>query len=186
MNKMRTFVNLLAILVLMATAYYFASAGGFEDATEGRRLRLANGFVGAIKGADEVRIYLLQGTEAQRTGQAFYIDDGYHPREEPICGERVLKGSMELYPLKDYWRALETWPTSHGAMCHHPPYGIRLYDRGKLIYETTICWFCHNFTLQIWPGQGTLVGFDADTKEAQAMLAYLDSLLPYDRRPTKK
>jgi hypothetical protein len=34
---------------------------------------------------------------------------------------------------------------SKGAWCHYPIHGIRIHARNELLFETSLCWVCHNY-----------------------------------------
>ncbi|HRE90561.1 MAG TPA: hypothetical protein PK095_15625, partial [Myxococcota bacterium] len=99
--------------------------------------------------------------------------------DEPIYGEVTLTGE-QLEEFLDYWR----WQTpvyGGGAMCHHPPYGFRLYKGRSLVAETSLCWECSNYYVNLWPLGSQWQSFDSENEQAQALLNFCDELLPYKR-----
>jgi hypothetical protein len=89
--------------------------------------------------------------------------------------------------ITDAWRSLSFQP--NGALCHVPPYGVRFYRENNLLFETTVCWKCHNFYMpEIDPKTGEmnllLYGFKNDT-HAKKLLSIFHKHLPIPKR-TKK
>jgi len=71
-------------------------------------------------------------------------------------------------------------------MCHTPPYGVRFYRDNKMLFETTVCWECHNFYLpEIDPETGEmkllLYGFKNDSR-AKKLLSIFQKQLPIPKR----
>jgi hypothetical protein len=78
------------------------------------------------------------------------------------------------------WRKLKFRP--NGAFCHAPPYGVRFYKDDVLIFETTICWKCHNFYIPDYdPETGeikmVIYGFD-DNANSKKLLSLFQRALP--------
>ena len=127
------------------------------------------------EGVYEVKIYLVMG-EGKSDG-TFPIRP--YNRDEPTYGSVSLTGD-ELKSFLDVWQYQEvSWGSQ--AMCHDPAYGFRIYRRGKLTRETSICWSCNNFYVTPYPGMATWYGFNANTKSAKELLTFCDKLLPYKR-----
>ena len=105
--------------------------------------------------------------------------------EYPVYGTATLTG-------EDAKKAAELWSYTFKAakmqaMCHDPPYGVRMYAGKKLRFESSVCWHCYNFYIQDYPGSYVWYGFDAGSKGATDLLALFDSKLPYPKpRKTKK
>ena len=82
--------------------------------------------------------------------------------------------------IVETWRKMKFKP--NGAFCHVPPYGVRFYKDDKLLFETTICWKCHNFYIPEYdPKTGELkmviFGFD-DNANAKKLLNLFQRALP--------
>lgn len=82
--------------------------------------------------------------------------------------------------IVETWRKMKFKP--NGAFCHAPPYGVRFYKDDKLLFETTICWKCHNFFIPEYdPESGELkmviFGFD-DNANAKKLLNLFQRALP--------
>jgi len=86
--------------------------------------------------------------------------------------------------ITDAWRSLSFQP--NGALCHVPPYGVRFYRDNKLLFETTVCWKCHNFympeiDLQTGELRVLLYGFK-DNSHAKKLLSIFQKQLPIPKR----
>ena len=97
---------------------------------------------------------------------------------------KVTIDGKKCKDMTDAWRSLSFQP--NGALCHTPPYGVRFYRENKLLFETTICWECHNFYLpEIDPKTGEmklqLFGFKNDS-HAKKLLAIFQKELPIPKR----
>ncbi len=82
--------------------------------------------------------------------------------------------------IVETWRKMKFKP--NGAFCHAPPYGVRFYKDDKLLFETTICWKCHNFFIPEYdPESGeikmVIFGFD-DNANAKKLLNLFQRALP--------
>ena len=158
---------------------------GWRDITFGRAHRIANDFFVNFHyiGKDhphpvtKVEIFLLQGHESQ-------LHDGTFP----VPGSRDtgrIYGKMTL-ATEDITQFLELWTTQEidywkSAMCHHPAYGIRIYEGSRMTRETSMCWHCSNFSIPLPPLGPMTYGFDAEGKPAQDFLKFCDERLPYPK-----
>jgi hypothetical protein len=172
----RKFIKILfgaSLAFTIVTIVYLVFFDGFKDVTDGRVHREAFDLFADTEGIYEARIYLIMG-EGKSDG-TFPIRP--YDREEPTYGSVTLTGEK----LKDFLHVWEYQEVSWGrqAMCHDPAYGFRLFRRGKLTRETSICWSCNNFYVTPYPGMSTWYGFNADSKQAKELLAFCNKLLPY-------
>jgi hypothetical protein len=89
-----------------------------------------------------------------------------------------LTGS-DLSEFLDLWQyqTLSYQP----PMCHDPVYGVRLYRGSKLIAETSMCWDCSSFYVEVWPHVSGYYSFDSVSKPAMKLLEFCDKRLPYPR-----
>jgi len=136
----------------------------------GLQERQADEFGYRLEGIDQIEIMSL-GTESGSAGPAPRTAMDYQ-----VYKTSVVQGS-ELKPLMDYWHTLKR-ARFYSGMCHDPAYVLRFYNDGKLIFETSVCWHCHNYE---WRGPlGTMFeyGFDADSDGAKAFLELLKSHSP--------
>jgi hypothetical protein len=95
-----------------------------------------------------------------------------------ISGRKMLdaKTSTEIARL---WRRLDRGRRGH-ALCRHPGYALRFLSGGQLLFETTVCWECHNYSIELkFPGieQHGFVDF-VDDKDSQTLLALLKAHVP--------
>ena len=175
--RLQKCIRVLPWLLLLIIGFYLALGEGWKDVTSGRFHRKAQGMFADVGGVTEARIYLLMGTNEQQTKETFPIRP--YGTTEPVCGSATLTGE-KLEAFLDLWR----WQSPaqwRQALCHDPAYGFRLYRGTKLVAETSICWECSNFYVEVWPLGSGWYGFDADSKIAKDLLSHCDSLLPYAR-----
>lgn len=174
-RKIIKFLLGASVAFTIITIVYLALFDGFKDVTAGRTHREAYDLFADTEGIYEVRVYLIMG-EGKSDG-SFPIRP--YGTEEPTYGSVALTGK-ELKGFLDVWEYQEvSW--GRQSMCHGPVYGFRLFRRGKLTRETSICWSCSNFYVTPYPGISTWYGFNADSKQAKELLAFCDKLLPYKR-----
>ncbi len=155
----RIVIGLLAICGAAALVIGFAFDGG-RDYIIGRMERIANEDYYDV---DRIELFLIAAPTGGSPDGTFRAgtDGGAYP----VSGTATLSGS-------DVEKAVELWTytlkaRNMGAMCHSPPYGIRMYAGKKLRFESTICWECSNFSVHAFPGVSTYWGFDAKSKGAQ-------------------
>lgn len=119
---------------------------------------------------DEIEVIALAGPTSDST-----------PQGDSILGYRVhahatLRGD-ESAKVAELWRSLRRGREFSG-MCHDPGYALRFHHNGKLVFETTVCWACHNFTLPIGILGRFEYGFDAESTDSKALLELLQSHAP--------
>jgi hypothetical protein len=77
----------------------------------------------------------------------------------------------------DAWISLARGQVFSGK-CHQPPYGLRFFRGNKLVFETTVCWDCSNYTIPM-PFLGRVeYGFDEKNSDAKDLLTLLQEALP--------
>lgn len=173
LKKLLLVIPIIFTLISIIYLFYY---DGYRDVTEGRVHREAYDIFEDVGDVYEVRISLIMGE-----GKS----DGTFPlrvhREKPdTYGTVVLRGD-------DLTRFLKLWESQwveyrHGAICHTPAYGFRLYRRGKAVRTTTVCWSCSNFYFNTYPGVERQYGFHADSESGKKLLEFCDKLLPYRRK----
>jgi hypothetical protein len=94
-----------------------------------------------------------------------------HKKSAIIHAQTNLVGANALQ-IADEWRSLE-FGWEYQALCHEPAYGLRFYRGKKLLFETSVCWECHNFTVR-----DGFMGFHATAPPAQRFLQSLNRHLP--------
>ena len=167
------------LLALTGSFLYFGH--GLKDLVEGRGQKIAREIFRITKGVDEVRIYRLEGSPQQKTDEAFRVR-GYHTRDIDVFGS-IPVSFQDWDEFMKCWSGI-TLTEGGGGMCHEAPYGFRLYRDGNLVSETSICWHCENFTVQVFgPFRARPYGFDPKSEAAQKLLSFCDARLPYYRPP---
>lgn len=125
--------------------------------------------------ADEVEVMSLGRPDFSAPDGPAYVE------HYAIAGRSALRGE-DAAKVVELWRSLRRG-RGFAAMCHDPIYALRFRQQGKLLYETTICWHCHSYTIP-WGvlGHGQY-GFDADREDAQDLLRFLKSHVPLPIKP---
>lgn len=95
----------------------------------------------------------------------------YHP----ILSQKTVAGA-DATEFCMRWRAM-TFSRAMSGLCHEPAYGLRFYKDGTLIFETTLCWKCSNFSIPTQFGY-MYWGFDDRNSQAQAVLDLLKKHAP--------
>lgn len=125
---------------------------------------------------DEVQIMGLRGDDAVAS------NDENHFESYLVLGHAVLHGD-DATKITNLWRSLRR-SRGFSAMCHDPVYALRFRQRGKVIFETTICWKCHNYTIPMGLFGRTEYGFDSDRSDAQTLFTLLQSFVPLPKKPS--
>ncbi|CAM2996366.1 hypothetical protein RAHE111665_10520 [Rariglobus hedericola] len=63
---------------------------------------------------------------------------------------------------------------SDGPFCHNPNYGIRLYSRNQMIFESSFSWDCGNYYLAFPDGSSEWIG----VHEFKILSAIMEAILP--------
>lgn len=163
--------------LLALIAFYLIFLEGMWDATSGRFHRKAIELFSYTNDITKAEVYLLAGEEAEQKGITFPIRP--YASEHPVYGTVALSGG-DLDEFLDLW-GLQEPSFNRQALCHYPVYGFRLYRGSRLVGETSICWECSNFYVTVYPGISGWYGFVADSENAEALLEFCDTLLPYKR-----
>lgn len=106
-------------------------------------------------------------------------NDKTHFARHLVVGNTMLHGN-DATKVATLWRSLRRG-RGFSAMCHDPVYALRFRQHGKMIFETSICWKCHNYTIPIGFGT-TEYGFDADRGDAQQLFTLLQSYFPLPKK----
>lgn len=178
LKKLSTILTWIALLLVIG---YLTYGEGWKDLTLGRFLRKSDTIFSDVSDVTKVKIYLLMGSDEQRSTETFPIPS--NGTNDPVYGEVMLTGE-QLEEFLKHWR-WQTPVNGGGAMCHHPPYGFRLYKGSILVTETSVCWECSNYTVSVWPFVSTYQGFDSSGEQAQDLLNFCDNLLAYNRTASK-
>ena len=91
---------------------------------------------------------------------------------------RVERTGPEAQRFARAWRDLPCGlsPTC-GALCHEPRYGLRFYQHQRLVYATSFCWHCGNFTVPVLLFH-TTYPFDRKEPRAHELLTQLQAVFP--------
>jgi hypothetical protein len=108
---------------------------------------------------------------------------------DTVLGYRVharatVRGA-ECAKIAELWR-YQRRGRDYSGMCHMPGYALRFRQQGKLIFETTVCWRCHNYSLPIGIFGQTYYGFDVETKQSKELLETLQIHAPLAPEPEPK
>jgi hypothetical protein len=123
-----------------------------------------------MPGVDEIEVMSLGDLDDTSPNGPERIEHYTIVRRATLYGEDAKKAA-------ELWRHIRRG-TEFSAVCHNPAYALRFRQGGKLIFETTVCWECHNFTIPVGIPEPVVYGFDAESKEAQSLLQLLQSFVP--------
>jgi hypothetical protein len=125
--------------------------------------------------ADRVEVFLLDFAMGE--------DIAYRPKDHeetfsirPYDRETKILERREVpaEEIRHWCAAMAKTVTSEkprkGAWCHYPIHGIRIYARGELLFETSLCWVCHNYYCER--------DWQSLTEDASDLEKLLDDLMP--------
>ena len=92
-----------------------------------------------------------------------------------IEATKVLTGK-EANDFASLWRAQTYLPNS--AICHLPIYGVKFYEKEKLLVYASICWGCNNIDFLTPDIQGTQA-FAGDQRKGQQLLSIFRLNFPH-------
>jgi hypothetical protein len=93
-----------------------------------------------------------------------------------VTGKVTLSGA-DAEKLADEWRHLD-FGVQYQALCHFPIYGLKFVSGNQVLFQTTICWHCSDFSLS----DGGYGGFNSSAESSNILKKHLETLLP----PIKK
>lgn len=114
--------------------------------------------------------------------------DGFPGRVGNLVYYRVTsQSSITDKEAKEFTKAWRAMPFSwkYGALCHEPVYGLRFFNKEKLIFETTLCWKCSNFYVPTQFGY-SYCGFRAKSPQAEVIWDLLQKHAPLPQASRKK
>lgn len=166
---------------LTLTLIYLFCFQGWRDITLGRMHRVANNYfvhfpyMSGDHPVTKVEISLLMGEDSQPLDKTFPVPGG----------PGHIYGTIDV-AAEDISKFLELWTAQkiaywESGMCHHPAYGVRIYEGDKLTRETSMCWYCSNFSIPLPPVGLATYGFDTKGESGQSLLNFLDERLPYPK-----
>lgn len=173
----------VSILLGWSAAAAVATAVAIFVTREFWRDQLAAWYIGSIELAalnygsglgtvDEVQIVLLGTNSVAKGNDSFPSDPGRHL---PILSTRTLKGP-EAERFAERWRQLR-FSYSLAALCHDPGHGLRFLKGGKVLFESSLCLKCKDFTVPVLWGHA-LCGFDAENSMGQAFVSAVLKEMP--------
>ena len=170
---------------------------GQTAAQEGQELKTslsrmsALAYTEAFPDVDRIELYTLllerkvrdEKLEASSSNEKFKIgsSNGFGGSDVFVeVAAHVTIDGKKCKVITDAWRSMTFQP--NGALCHVPPYGIRFFRNEKLLFETTVCWKCHNFYMPEIDSQSgemklLLYGFKDDS-HAKRLLTVLQKQFP--------
>ena len=176
MKKLWSFVKWVPLVLLVGILVGLFAFDGWEDLDHGRKYRLANKMFSVREEIDEVRIYLLVGSDkTSPPGGKFRL--GMLGGTYDAFGSVVLKGE-EASGFTSLWSGQQPIHSSIG--CHEPAYGFRLLRKGRLVREAALCWRCSNFSYPLWPGNAGVTSFDATSEQGIALFEFCTTRLPFE------
>jgi len=188
----RTFF--VAYIIVVANFDTSAAQEGQELKTSLSRMS-ALAYTEAFPDVDRIELYTLllerklrvEQLDALQSNKKFKIgsSNGFGGADVYVeVAAHVTIDGKKCKNITDAWRSMTFQP--NGALCHVPPYGIRFFRNEKLLFETTVCWKCHNFYMPEIDSQSgemklLLYGFKDDSN-AKKLLTMLQKHLPLPKR----
>jgi hypothetical protein len=123
---------------------------------------------------DRVELYRIGQTTNDIGNGTFPIPA--HRRHYCIQSVKVLE-QEQAEEIIYLWNHL-TFDIRLSALCHEPAFGYRFYRRNELVFETSVCWMCKNFTITTLKFIHGYWGFDANSKAGKALYQLSEELLP--------
>ena len=129
---------------------------------------------------DVVEVFTLSNQPNSQDTNGFYGDF-----KEPLetLQHKTLVGTnatevVELWRYQAFGRVFQ-------SMCFEPVYGLQFKRKGKIYFQTSVCWHCSIYTLPVPPFGVIENGFYAKSKEGQKLLETLQRHLPLPPDPKK-
>jgi hypothetical protein len=129
---------------------------------------------------DTVEVFTLSDSQNLDDTNGFFGDfDGTIGTLE----HKTLIGA-DAKEIVDSWGAFPVGPELQ-AMCFMPVYGLEFKRKGKIYFQTSVCWECSGYTLPVSIFGKTHVvqnGFESKSKGAQKLLEILAKKSPIAAR----
>ena len=142
--------------------------------------------VGVVEIRSEELGYLLPEVDEIETVSLKGLAPDSVASDDAILGYRIHARATvradQAVEIADLWRK-QRRGRHFSAMCHSPGFALRFLQDGKLVFETTVCWECHNYTLPVGIFGRTTYGFDADTDQSRELLKLLETHAPLPEEP---
>ncbi|GEP43279.1 hypothetical protein BGE01nite_25700 [Brevifollis gellanilyticus] len=142
----------------------------FYEATLVQEATYRNALGEAIKDhGTRCEVFLLDFMPSRKKSDSFFNDpsDENHflirpyKTETKILNRRELSADEFKTLLPSLVQTVGVEKNTYGALCHMPIHGIRVYDQGILIVETSICYECGNFFINYPDSTSEWVGLSS-------------------------
>ena len=163
--------RLLSVLGLIFLICIFAAA---VDTTFSWRVLLF--------GASEARLFkIMENLDNCERIELYRLGEGTNdigngtfpiPAYKSYCSIQEVKilDQEQAAQIIDLWEN-QTFDIRLSALCHKPAFGYRFYRNSKLLFETSVCWECNNFTFTTLNYIHGFWGFDARSNAGQSLLS---------------
>ena len=98
---------------------------------------------------------------------------------EKVDATKLVVGK-EIKKIVNIWKK-QRFEGYSAAACHHPPYAIKFYSKGKVVLFASVCWMCHNITF-IVPQVKTWIRFSSRSKEAMMLREIFQKAFPGEKK----
>jgi hypothetical protein len=127
------------------------------------------GVTTALPHCDRVEVFRINGWGAIGTRAEFPFVGNVGVR-----GQETLSG-VDAEAFAALWRS-QRFDWRFQGLCHDPAYGLRFYNSGRVVFETSVCFKCSNFSTSIYGA--TFWGFDSKAPQSAELLHRLQALFP--------
>lgn len=190
MHKIRAYIATALFVVLILSFGGIADAQKRSKNRKTKRTRIGTGvvaerwepeensifykFTRALPKVDKVELYLVGSIRGVEVADNALSVPGIYKgrfRVRTVASKTLLDSDAEQFA--QIWRGLKR---GNGGGCFTPAHYIRFYSSGQLLFETSVCFHCHNLTLPNGENNEPW-GFDVDGKSGQELLNALKGLL---------
>ena len=108
-----------------------------------------------ISGCDKMEVFLLDfSMEDVEVGVESFPISPFDSETKVIKKVEVNKSDSETFRDMVSTMLSSREPEEAGSFCHYPIHGIRLYQSGVLVFQTSFCWSCDNYYFEFPDGAG--------------------------------
>lgn len=173
-RKAGRFLIVLPWLLLLPFVIHLLLFDGWKDVTIGRLARKAGKVFYEVSDVSKVEMFRILDDDTESEPESFFSN--------PSGGSYRASNKIELTGenLREFlnlWSRQEIIPGMN-SMCHSPAYGVRLIHTDGKQTETTLCWECSNFGVEVYPGLAGTFYFQADEPVGRQLLRLCDRKLP--------
>ena len=138
-----------------------------------------------LRNATRVEVLLLDfslGEEKRAKPALSYFEIKPYKKQTPVLASHFCtpKEREELIPVLA--NAIGGQPSAGGVACHFPIHGLRVWIGSELAFETSICWYCHNFMMDYGKG----IGWENHTDGFRDLKPILMLLMPIPEDETAR